>query len=135
MLKDGTYSAWFKTALGEGTGIVHLAAGKLWGRDSILSYVGSYEIEGDRFTAIVRTTRHTAGHASVFGIDDIELKLAGTALGKTAQCTGVAEVAPGLPVDVTLIPCQSLPPAIEPPPAPKLDASKLPKLPKLSRGR
>lgn len=34
MLKDGTYAAWFKTALGQGTGIVHLAHGKIWGRDS-----------------------------------------------------------------------------------------------------
>lgn len=29
MLKDGTYAAWFKTSLGEGTGIVHFADGML----------------------------------------------------------------------------------------------------------
>jgi hypothetical protein len=28
LLKDGTYAAWFKTPLGEGTGIAHVADGK-----------------------------------------------------------------------------------------------------------
>jgi hypothetical protein len=28
MLKDGTYSAFFKTPLGQGTGIAHVADGK-----------------------------------------------------------------------------------------------------------
>jgi hypothetical protein len=135
MLKDGTYSAWFKTALGEGTGIVHLADGKLSGRDSILSYDGSYQTVGDRFTAIVRTRRHTAGHATVFGVDDLELKLDGTILGKTARCTGTAGAAPGLTMEATLIPCQSQPAAAAAPPAPKLDANRLSKLPKPSRGR
>jgi hypothetical protein len=37
MLKDGTYAAWFKTPLGQGTGIAHVADGKIWGRDSIMS--------------------------------------------------------------------------------------------------
>jgi hypothetical protein len=135
MLKDGTYSTWFKTALGEGTGIVHLAAGKLSGSDSILSYDGSYETAGDRFTAILRTRRHTAGHATVFGVDDLELKLEGTILGKTARCTGTADIAPGLIMEATLIPCQSQPAAAGPLPAPKRDASRLSRLPKPSRGR
>jgi hypothetical protein len=31
MIKDGTYAAWFKTPLGEGSGITHVADGKIWG--------------------------------------------------------------------------------------------------------
>lgn len=136
MLKDGIYSAWFRTVLGEGTGIVHLADGKLWGHDSILSYEGAYETAGDRFTATVRTRRHTAGHATLFGIDEVELKLEGTTLGKTAHCTGTADAAPGLIFEATLISRQSQQPAtIEPPPAPKRDVYRLPKLPARSRGR
>jgi hypothetical protein len=135
MFKDGTYAAWFKTSIGEGTGIVHFADGKLWGRDSILFYDGSYETDGDRFTAILRTRRHTPGHATVFGIDELELKLDGTTLGKTAQCTGTTDAAPGMMLEATLIPCQSPPTAPEPPPASKFDPGRLPKLPRLSRGR
>src|ERR1700760_2702862 len=67
MLRDGTYAAWFKTQLREGAGIVHFANGKLWGGDSIISYSGCYEVEGDRWTATVTTRRHAAGHATVFG--------------------------------------------------------------------
>ena len=31
MLKDGTYAAWYKTPLDQGTGIVHVADGQIWG--------------------------------------------------------------------------------------------------------
>jgi hypothetical protein len=106
MLRDGEYSAWFKTPRGEGTGIVHLADGEITGGDSILTYSGSYEVDGDRFTAVLSTKRHTAGHASVFGIDEVELNLAGKSMGVTACCSGTAKQAPQLPFQVTLIRAQ-----------------------------
>jgi hypothetical protein len=134
MFKDGTYSAWYKSPLGEGTGIAHFAGGKLRGRDSILFYDGTYETAGDNLKVVVRTRRHSPGQASIFGVDEFELRLEGTVLGKTVVCSGTADVAPGVIVEVTLIPCKPEPTAV-PPPAPKLDASKLPKLPKHSRGR
>jgi hypothetical protein len=135
MFKDGTYSAWYRSPLGEGTGIAHFADGKLRGRDSILFYDGTYEAAGDNLTVVARTRRHSAGQASIFGVDEFELRLEGTVLGKTVSCSGTADVAPGVVVEVTLIPCKSEPTSIDPPPAPRLDASRLPKLPKLSRGR
>ena len=133
MFKDGTYAAWFKTPLGEGTGIVHFADGKLWGRDSILFYDGSYEIIGDLFTAVLRTRRHTAGHATVFGIDELELKIAGTMRGNIATCTGTTDAAPGMVMEATLVLCQSEPSTVEAPQASTFDPTRLPKLPKLSR--
>jgi hypothetical protein len=133
MLKDGTYAAWFKTALGEGTGIVHFADGKLWGRDSIVTYDGSYQISGERFTAILRTKRHTAGHATVFGIDELELKIEGTALGRMATCTATTDAAPGIVLEATLIPCEAPPSPVEPPRTSKFDLGRLPKLPRRSR--
>ncbi len=131
MLKDGTYSAWFKTPRGEGTGVVHFEDGKISGGDSIMSYSGSYQTAGDRFTATVSTKRHTEGHATVFGIDDLELKLDGTSNGAIAKCTGSAAAAPGMIFEATLIPCRSEPPTPRKPerPTPKFDASKLPKPP------
>jgi len=133
MLNDGTYSAWFKTQLGEGTGIVHFADGKLWGGDSILSYDGAYETTGDLFTAVVRTRRHTAGHATVFGIDEMELKIVGTMHGNIAKCTGTTDAAPGMVMEATLVLCQSPSSAPETPRPSTFDASRLLKLPKLSR--
>jgi hypothetical protein len=136
MLKNGSYSAWFKTPQGQGTGIVHFENGKISGGDSIMTYDGSYEVSGDRFTATVTTRRHTAGHATVFGIDDLVLKLDGVWKGAIAKCTGTADVAPGLTFEATLVPCRAEPSNARPdrPPA-KFDPSKLPKLTNRSRAR
>jgi hypothetical protein len=136
MLRDGTYAAWFKTPLREGAGIVHFADGRIWGGDSIISYSGTYEVDGDRWTATVLTRRHSAGHATVFGagIDEVELKLEGTSNGKIARCSGTATAAPGMAFEATLILREDQPPAPEAaPPAPQ--AGKLPKLAQRLRAR
>jgi hypothetical protein len=134
VLKDGTYAAWFKTPVRQGTGIVHVADGRIWGRDSVMTYDGSCEIDGDRFTAVVTTKRHTEGQSTVFGDDQtLELKLQGTCAGKIATYTGTAEQFPGVLLEGTLIfnDQARLPEANGP--VPKFDPNKLPKLPK--RGR
>ena len=59
MLRDGEYAAWFRTALGSGTGRVLFKDGKISGSDSIISYTGSYAIDGDRFAVTLVTRRHT----------------------------------------------------------------------------
>jgi hypothetical protein len=134
MLKNGTYAAWFKTSHGQGTGIVHVANGKISGGDSVINYAGHYEVDGDRFTATVTTRRHTAGHPTVFGIDEIELALVGTANGTIATCSGAAKEAPGMVFEGTLILSQETAPAPERP-ATEFDIRKLPKVPRASRGR
>jgi hypothetical protein len=114
VLKDGTYAAWFKTPLGNGTGIAHVAEGNIWGHDSIMSYSGTCEVDGDRFTAIVTLKRHTEGHATVFGADDLTLKLEGSCPGKVARYVGTAEQVPGVLLEGTLILSEEAPPAREP---------------------
>jgi hypothetical protein len=103
MLKDGTYAAWFKTAIGNGTGIAHLADGKVWGRDSILNYHGTCHVDGDRFTALVSTTRHSSGHATVFGADELTLRLEGTCTDRLARYVGTADEVPGVLLEGLLI--------------------------------
>jgi hypothetical protein len=128
MLKDGSYAAWFRTPRGEGTGIVHFADGKVWGRDSILSYSGSYEVAGDRFSIILRTKRHTEGHPTVFGIDEFELRLQGMSNGAIATCSGTADLAPDIAFDAILISRQLQTSGSERPPPLRLNACRLPKL-------
>jgi hypothetical protein len=111
MLRDGEYAAWYKTPRGEGTGVIHLANGEITGGDSILTYSGRYEVDEDRFTAVLSTKRHAAGHPSMFGIDEVELKFTGKSMGVTACCSGTAKQAPELPVQVTLIRVQTPSPA------------------------
>ncbi|TYO67127.1 hypothetical protein FXV83_08015 [Bradyrhizobium hipponense] len=134
MLKDGAYAAWFKTPLGNGTGIAHVADGQIWGCDSIMTYSGSCQIDGDRFTAIVALKRHTEGHATVFGADDLTLRLEGSCPGKIARYVGRADQVPGVLLEGTLIYSEQQSPAPEAnAPIPKFDPAKLPKLPKRCR--
>ncbi|SDR92441.1 hypothetical protein [Bradyrhizobium canariense] len=109
MLRDGEYAAWYRTPRGEGTGIIVLAKGKIAGGDSVLTYSGWYEVNEDRFTATLSTKRHTAGQPTLFGIDEVELKLTGQSNGTTASCSGIALQAPELPFHATLIRVQGQP--------------------------
>ena len=130
MLRDGRYAAWFRTSRGEGTGIVDLANGKISGGDSIFTYSGSYEVDDDRFTAALTTRRHAAGPPTVFGIDEVEVRLAGKVNGMTATCSGTAEQAPGVAFEATLFLGQEQSPEPDRNRATlNFDAGKLPKGP------
>lgn len=134
MLKDGTYAAWFKTPAGQGTGIVHVADGRIWGRDGVMSYDGSCQVDGDRFTAVVTTKKHTDGRPTVFGDDqELELKLEGRCVGKIATYIGTAEQFPGVLLEGTLIFSEPQRAQATDEPAPKFNPDKLPKL--RTRGR
>ena len=131
MLANGKYSAWFRTPNGDGTAIVTLSDGTITGGDSFFEYSGSYEQNGDRLTATVKTRRRCDGPPAVFGIDEVVLKLEGRCQGEMAVCAGTAEQAPGVRCEVTLIPCREDPsrkavPVHRPTP---FDAMKLPKVP------
>jgi hypothetical protein len=103
VIRNGSYSAWFRTQQGEGTGIVVLSDGKLTGGDNVSAYSGAYVMEGDRFRASVAARRHTRGQPSVFGIDNVDLTLTGKSSRTTASCTGTAKQAPGLTFEATLV--------------------------------
>ena len=107
MLTDGHYMAWFKTKLGEGTGRVLLQNGMISGADTVISYSGSYQVDGTRFAAVLKTSRHAPGQPSVFGVDEVEIKLVGTATGNFATCSGEVEEVPGMLFDVTLMPVKA----------------------------
>ena len=129
MVEDGKYVVWFKTAPGQGTGIVTLAKGRITGGDTVIAYSGSYEQNGDHFTAVVRTGRYCVGQPSVFGIDEVELKLEGRSTGQMVVCKGTAEQAPGLIFEATLIRSRDQVPAKEADrEAPAFRPTKLPKL-------
>jgi hypothetical protein len=99
-----------------------------------MSYSGTCTVDGDRFAAIVSATRHTDGHATVFGVDDLKLTLEGTCTGKIARYVGKAEQVPGMILEGTLILNEQEPRARQADgPAPKFDPARLPKLPHRSR--
>src|ERR1700731_139282 len=101
-MRNGSYSAWFRTQLGEGTGIVVLSDGKLTGGDNVSAYSGAYVMEGDTFRASVAARGHTQGHPPVFAIDNVDLTLPGKSTPAPASCTGHPKQAPGLTFEATL---------------------------------
>jgi len=103
MLENGKYSAWFRTALGEGTGVVTLKDGTITGGDTVLAYTGTYSQDGDVFTVDIATKRHSPGQLSVFGIDNVDLKLGGKSVGRVASCRGTTRQAPAMAFEATLI--------------------------------
>jgi hypothetical protein len=103
MLENGKYSAWFRTPLGEGTGIVVLNDGEITGGDTVLAYTGSYSQDGDVFTVDLATKRHSAGQLSVFGIDNVDLTLQGKSAGRVGSCRGTTRQAPSMTFEATII--------------------------------
>lgn len=102
---DGLYRVVFTTQIGAGTGVVHLMGGKLWGGDATIFYTGTYSLDAGRFTASVKTGRHSevAGSMSVFGIDRVDISLKGTVSGDTIEAEGAAAQAPGIVFNALLI--------------------------------
>ena len=103
MLKNGKYAAWYRTPLKQGTGVAQLLDGSITGGDNVLSYAGSYTVIGDEFTATLTTTRHSRGQESVFGADNLTLRLKGKIVGRIARFVGTAEEFPDVPFEGTLI--------------------------------
>lgn len=103
-MANGTYSVWFKSVQGEGTGIVELADGLINGRDTMVTYEGRYDEDGDRFTATISTRRHSPGHLPLFQIDELDIDLAGLSSGPRAHAAGRVRQMPGVNLEVILIP-------------------------------
>ena len=128
MLRDGKYAAWFRTPRGQGTGLVDLTEGRISGRDSFFTYGGSYQVDQQRFTAVLTVRRHAEGIPSVFGPDEVEVNLSGACSGAVATCSGTAREAPDIKFEATLIYSQEDAPAADARCAVvKLNADKLPK--------
>ncbi|MGY4626741.1 hypothetical protein ACVWY3_004497 [Bradyrhizobium sp. USDA 4486] len=113
MLRDGKYAAWFRTPRGQGTGVVHLAEGRISGSDSFFTYGGSYRVDEQRFTALLTTKRYADGPPTVFGHDEVEVELSGVCSGAMATCSGTARQAPDVMFEATLIYSQEDQPAVE----------------------
>lgn len=101
---DGFYTVVFQTPVGLGGGVAHLSNGKMNGGDSILYYIGTYEVEGDRVVASVHieTHMHLPGVSSVFGVPSADLTLSGRIDSGKIVGTGKAAQVPGITMQVAM---------------------------------
>jgi len=105
MITAGKYSVWFRTPIGEGAGMVEFGPdGELSGGDTTFSYTGNWEQDGERFKAAISARRMTPGPPGVFGLDEIDIIVAGRSDDEVSiSCTGFAKQSPGLKLEITLI--------------------------------
>lgn len=103
-MKEGLYKVEFRTQLGFGFGVVVLQSGQLLGGDAGLYYFGTYQEDGDKLTANVKTNRHSRppGVQSVFGKDAVTIEIKGRIHGDNITATGTAQEAPGVTFDANL---------------------------------
>jgi hypothetical protein len=104
MITPGKYTVWFRTPVGEGAGVVDFGPnGELGGGDTTFAYTGRWQQDRERFKATILAKRFAPGPPGVFGMDEIDIIVAGSADGGTSvSCAGFAKQAPGLKLEVTL---------------------------------
>jgi hypothetical protein len=105
MITAGRYSSWFKTPIGESSGVLELRAdGTISGGDATFSYTGSWSAEGDRVRGLLSAKRFAPGPPGVFGLDEIDiLATAHSEDGQILSGTGFAKQTPGIRMEVTLV--------------------------------
>jgi hypothetical protein len=105
MITAGRYSSWFKTPIGESSGVLELRPdGTIGGGDATFAYSGTWSTEGNRVRGLLTARRFEAGPPGVFGLDEIDIVATGTSKdGQTVAGTGFAKQAPGIKMEVTLV--------------------------------
>jgi len=97
-MDNGLYKVRFETPRGNGTGVVVLMDGQLWGGDTSMFYTGTYTLHDGYFNANLVTNVHTiAPHKpSIFGRDIVHITLKGTFSRDFGEVTGFAREVPDI---------------------------------------
>jgi hypothetical protein len=104
MLLNGLYTITFSAGPGRpsGSGVIVLCDNVLLGGDSSLLYQGTYRHRDAKFSATVRTSRHSNDHPSLFGLDNSILSFAGTILKGNAFGFGTSNDVPDIKIEVQI---------------------------------
>tara|TARA_R100001132_G_scaffold25061_1_gene24907 strand:- start:280 stop:648 length:369 start_codon:yes stop_codon:yes gene_type:complete len=103
-LENGLYKVAFQTPLGEGYGVAVIRDGRIEGGDSMMFYRGTFQEDGDAFTANVQIGTHSQvpGMDSVFGVPEGSIELRGDTGRMPATMKGASPQAPGIGFQATL---------------------------------
>ncbi|MGL4289511.1 MAG: hypothetical protein ACRCVA_24365 [Phreatobacter sp.] len=104
-MRDGLYRLRFQSPLGWGTGVLHVRDGRLWGGDGGFYFIGTQGHDGNRVTLDVTTHRHSQrpGLETIFGQDEVHVRLVGTPDGGRIMCDGTVDEMPGAQFLVELV--------------------------------
>jgi len=84
----------------EGAGVMVLEAGRLFGGDSSFSFIGSYAVKGEKLLAKVRVKRHSEYLPNIFGIEECDLVITGTAESTQLRLIGEVVGQPGAVIQI-----------------------------------
>lgn len=87
-MKEGIYSAQFRTPHGSGSGVIVVAGNSFRGGDANFYYVGDFSKSEGVITANLTVKRHQLGGQSVFGVDPVKLSVSGKAKEDSADLSG-----------------------------------------------
>lgn len=92
---EGLYKVKFRTDADEGSCVCLFHRGRVAGGGSVMYYVGTYQFDGNRFTAELDAKRHAkkSKPSPVLGLDEFHMTLEGLFSGPYAQAIGrISEV-------------------------------------------
>jgi hypothetical protein len=104
-MREGLYAIRFRTAHGQGSGVIVLEGGRMRGGDSRMAYSGRYTFSGDMFSADLAVTTHTdvPTMRSLFGLDAFALALHGNFAKDPPELIAVSPDVAGIELRATLI--------------------------------
>jgi hypothetical protein len=106
VIAAGKYFVWFKTSVGEGTGVAEFFAdGKFQGVDSSFAYTGTWKLNDGRLHAKLSAKRTSPGPPDVLGsgTDEVDMTVTEYAQdGDAVMCSAFAMQSPGLRMEVRL---------------------------------
>lgn len=96
---EGLYRIRYETPAGEGTGVSIFQAGQIVGGGQYLYCVGTYEVNGTKFTGEIVARKHakTSDGSPLAGFDQLRLRLDGTVTDTYGQITGTVVGRPEVP--------------------------------------
>ena len=96
---EGLYRIRYDTPHGEGGGVCIFQQGQMVGGGQVLYIVGTYEVQGNRFTGELVGRKHAKVRdlSPVLGLDDFHMRLEGLVTDGYGQLTGTIRERPDIP--------------------------------------
>jgi hypothetical protein len=85
---EGFWTVQFKGVQGFGTGVVTYIGGRVFGGDSAVMFMGTYDLQGNAVTMKLHVKQMVPGLMTVMGRKEYDLDLTGTLDGDTLKLAG-----------------------------------------------
>ncbi|MEH6405380.1 MAG: GrlR family regulatory protein [Sneathiella sp.] len=97
-MREGLYKMEFSTSFGTGSGVINLRDGLARGGNSVLYYVGEYELRDNLLHLRVKYQRHShkLNEASVFGLETAHVTITGEMTDDAIVISGIADEIPDM---------------------------------------